>query len=146
MCCCRQGMIQPVSQRISSTFLTFWYARTAPTSLSMMPVFQYSDRKHRGYHRAPVQTCASSGSRYGNPVRITSSYAKMTASAFLPGKKRRSLRGGFWQNTGLGLSLAREIPDITGITINESGEPGKGARFEMTVPKGAWQIAGKVAG
>jgi len=41
---------------------------------------------------------------------------------------------------GLGLFLAREILSITGITIHETGEPGKGARFEMTVPKGAWRM------
>jgi len=39
------------------------------------------------------------------------------------------------------LIFVREILDITGITIRETGEPGKGARFEMTVPKGAWRIA-----
>ena len=36
--------------------------------------------------------------------------------------------------------FVREILDITGITITETGEPGKGARFEMTVPKGAWRM------
>ena len=49
---------------------------------------------------------------------------------------------GFGKNTGLGLALSREILDITGITIVETGEPGKGARFEMMVPKGAWRMAG----
>ncbi len=34
----------------------------------------------------------------------------------------------------------REILDIIGITIKETGEPGKGARFEMVVPKGAWRM------
>jgi|WetSurMetagenome_2_1015567.scaffolds.fasta_scaffold12135_5 signal transduction histidine kinase len=42
---------------------------------------------------------------------------------------------GFGKNTGLGLALSREILYITGITIQETGKPGKGARFEMTVPK-----------
>jgi CheY-like chemotaxis protein len=42
-------------------------------------------------------------------------------------------------NTGLGLALSREILDITGIAIKETGEPGKGARFEMTMPKGMWR-------
>jgi signal transduction histidine kinase len=37
------------------------------------------------------------------------------------------------------LIFVREILDITGITITENGEPGKGARFEMTVPKGMWR-------
>jgi signal transduction histidine kinase len=49
---------------------------------------------------------------------------------------------GFGKNTGPGLFLAREISDITGITIKETGEPGKGARFEITVPKRAWRMAG----
>ena len=38
------------------------------------------------------------------------------------------------------LIFVREILDITGITITENGEPGKGARFEMTVLKGAWRM------
>ncbi len=41
-----------------------------------------------------------------------------------------------------GLFFAREILSITGITITETGESGKGARFEMAVPKGAWRKAG----
>ncbi|MCX6690542.1 MAG: PAS domain S-box protein [Methanoregula sp.] len=38
------------------------------------------------------------------------------------------------------LIFVREILDITGITIRETGSPGKGARFESTVPKGMWRI------
>ena len=57
-------------------------------------------------------------------------------------EKERIFDRGYGKNTGLGLTLAREILDITGITINECGEPGKGARFEMTVPKGMWRKAG----
>ncbi len=37
------------------------------------------------------------------------------------------------------LIFVREILDITGITIRENGEPGNGARFEMTVPKGSYR-------
>jgi len=43
------------------------------------------------------------------------------------------------------LIFVREILDITGITISETGEPGKGARFEMMVPKGALRMTGKSA-
>ena len=57
-------------------------------------------------------------------------------------EKKKIFDRGFGKNTGMGLFLAREILDITGITIKETGEPGKGARFEMTVPEGAWRIAG----
>ena len=60
-------------------------------------------------------------------------------------EKERIFERGFGKNTGMGLFLAREILDITGITIRETGEPGKGARFEITVPKGAWRIAGEGA-
>ena len=60
------------------------------------------------------------------------------------GEKEQIFNKGFGKNTGLGLALSREILDITGITIRETGEPGKGARFEMTVPKGMWRFAGKV--
>ena len=55
-------------------------------------------------------------------------------------EKEKIFERGFGKNTGIGLFLAREILSITGITITENGEPGKGARFEMTVPKGAWRF------
>jgi len=42
------------------------------------------------------------------------------------------------------LFLSQEILSITGITITETGEPGKGARFEITVPKGAYRFTGTV--
>jgi len=57
--------------------------------------------------------------------------------------KRRLFTQGFGKHTGLGLFLTREILSITGITITETGEPGKGARFEITVPAGAWRHAGQ---
>nr|WP_319375226.1 ATP-binding protein [uncultured Methanoregula sp.] len=56
--------------------------------------------------------------------------------------KARLFNRGFGKNTGLGLFLSREILSITGITIAETGEPGKGARFEMVVPMGAYRFTG----
>ena len=53
--------------------------------------------------------------------------------------KKRLFMKGFGRNTGLGLFLSREILSITGISIIENGEPGKGARFEITVPKGTYR-------
>jgi signal transduction histidine kinase len=44
-------------------------------------------------------------------------------------EKERIFDRGFGKNTGLGLTLAREILDIIGIIIRETGESGKGARF-----------------
>ncbi|EHQ36216.1 PAS domain S-box protein [Methanoplanus limicola] len=53
--------------------------------------------------------------------------------------KEKIFKRGVGANTGLGLFLIREILAITGITIRENGVHGKGARFEMTVPAGAWR-------
>jgi signal transduction histidine kinase len=55
--------------------------------------------------------------------------------------KKRLFTRCFGKNTGLGLFLAREILSITGSTITENGVPGKGARFEITVPKGMYRFA-----
>jgi signal transduction histidine kinase len=52
----------------------------------------------------------------------------------------RIFEQGFGKNTGLGLFLSREILAITGLTINKNGVPGTGARFEITVPKGAYRF------
>ncbi|MDO8872062.1 MAG: PAS domain S-box protein [Methanoregula sp.] len=59
------------------------------------------------------------------------------------GDKKHLFERGFGRHTGLGLFLSREILSITGITITETGEPGKGARFEITVPKGMYRFSGQ---
>jgi len=55
-------------------------------------------------------------------------------------KEQIFLRSGGTSASSGSLIFVREIFDITGITIRETGEPGKGARFEMVVPKGMWRI------
>jgi PAS domain S-box-containing protein len=57
-------------------------------------------------------------------------------------KKEAIFNRGYFKHTGFGLYLSREILGITGITIAETSEPGKGARFEITVPKGAYRFTG----
>ncbi len=59
-----------------------------------------------------------------------------------PGEKERIFERCFGENTGLGLYLIREILGITGIGVAERGEPGKGARFEMLIPQGAYRFSG----
>lgn len=54
-------------------------------------------------------------------------------------KKEKIFERGFGNHTGLGLFLSREILGITGISIIETGDYGKGARFEMHVPAGAFR-------
>jgi len=54
-------------------------------------------------------------------------------------EKEKIFEYGYGKNTGMGLFLAREILGLTGISIRESGEPGRGARFEVRVPEGMWR-------
>ncbi|MDP2796328.1 MAG: PAS domain S-box protein [Methanoregula sp.] len=79
--------------------------------------------------------------RDGNEVLV----CEDDGDGVLAEEKEKIFERGFGKNTGLGLTLTREILSITGITITETGEPGKGARFEMTVAKGAWRMAGNGA-
>jgi len=55
-------------------------------------------------------------------------------------EKKKIFERGYGKNTGLGLFLSREILAITGIGISETGIPGKGARFELSVPKGVYRL------
>ncbi|MFA6225008.1 MAG: ATP-binding protein [Methanoregula sp.] len=54
-------------------------------------------------------------------------------------EKELIFKRGYGKNTGLGLTLSREILAVTGIFIIETGKPGKGARFEIHVPSHAWR-------
>jgi PAS domain S-box-containing protein len=58
-----------------------------------------------------------------------------------PEDKKHLFERGFGKHTGLGLFLSREILSITGITLSETGIPGEGARFEIAVPKAAFQFS-----
>ena len=59
----------------------------------------------------------------------------------IPAHDKQSIfEKGYGKNTGLGLFLSREILAITNITIQESGEFQRGARFEMHVPKSVYRL------
>jgi PAS domain S-box-containing protein len=55
--------------------------------------------------------------------------------------KEKIFKREYYRNTGYGLFLVAEILGITGLSIKENGEPGKGARFEIFVPPGAFRFA-----
>ena len=55
--------------------------------------------------------------------------------------KERIFKREYYRNTGYGLFLAREILSISGLTIKETGEPGKGARFEILAPPGSFRFS-----
>ena len=54
--------------------------------------------------------------------------------------KGRIFERGVGRNTGMGLFLTREILGITGITIEENGVYGQGARFEILIPRGMFRF------
>ncbi len=53
-------------------------------------------------------------------------------------------QAGYGKNTGYGLFLAKEIVTSSGMTIAETGEDGKGARFEIFVPLGKFRRPSEV--
>lgn len=55
--------------------------------------------------------------------------------------KERIFNRGYGKNTGFGLFLSREILEITGISISECGDAGRGARFEMHIPNSEYRFA-----
>lgn len=56
--------------------------------------------------------------------------------------KERIFERGYGKGTGWGLFLVREILAITGATITENGEPGKGSRFLVRFPPGTFRNGG----
>ena len=55
-------------------------------------------------------------------------------------EKEKIFERGYGKNIGYGLFMAREILAITDLTIRETGEPGKGARYDIHVPKRYYRI------
>ncbi|NLV28372.1 MAG: PAS domain S-box protein [Methanomicrobiales archaeon] len=60
-------------------------------------------------------------------------------SGIRPEEKELIFKQGYGKNTGIGLALSREILAVTEITIIETGQENKGARFEITIPSGKWK-------
>jgi PAS domain S-box-containing protein len=61
--------------------------------------------------------------------------------AGVPGEYKEAIfQRKYFRHTGFGLFLSRTILGITGMTIRETGKPGKGAKFEILVPVGAYRF------
>ena len=92
--------------------------------------------RHNGAKMSYIRVTASQ-----NPSKIDELVISVEDDGLGVGKedKPHLFTKGFGKNTGLGLYLSKEILSITGLTIQETGEPGKGARFEILVPKGKYR-------
>ncbi len=55
-------------------------------------------------------------------------------------KKKIIFERGVGRNSGLGLFYTREILGMTGMSIRETGTYGKGAQFEITIPKKCYRF------
>ena len=78
----------------------------------------------------PAAIAAKAWEEYGEVIICEDDGAGVPAD-----EKEKIFSYGFGKNTGLGLFLSREILNITGISIKETGELHKGARFEITCPQ-----------
>jgi len=89
--------------------------------------------------------------RHGQNIsKITFSYEKRNGTIIIideddgigvpEDKKEKIFTREYYKNSGLGLFISRDILDITGLLITETGKEGKGARFEILVPKGKYKI------
>jgi len=61
-----------------------------------------------------------------------------------PEEKNMIFDRGYGKGTGLGLFFVREVLSITRMTIKETGMSGQGARFEIAVPRGAYQFPSRM--
>jgi len=75
---------------------------------------------------------------------VTQGGLVMTVEGNGKGISKNLKEGIFERDTGItpvpGLFLVRQILSITGISICETGQPGRGARFEILVPNGAYRF------
>ena len=88
--------------------------------------------------------------RYGEKITRISSYwyedganaiwvVEDDGTGIAEDMKERIFRKGVGKHTGLGLFLAREILEITGLVITETGKEGEGAVFKIVIPPWAWE-------
>jgi PAS domain S-box-containing protein len=89
-------------------------------------------------HGQTVTEISVSHTRYGNGLKIV---WEDNGVGIVPQEKDLIFERGYGKNTGLGMFLSREILAITGMTIAETGEPGAGARFEISVPEGKFLVS-----
>ncbi len=89
--------------------------------------------RHGGKHLKRIRFSTSTS---GNSLVII---CEDDGSGIPADEKEKIFIRGYGKNRGFGLFLIREILAITGITVEENGVPGEGARFWITVPEGVYR-------
>lgn len=90
--------------------------------------------------------------RYGKTITVIRFYGRESYEGYIlccedngvgiPDQHKEGIfKREYYQHTGFGLNLSREILDITGLSIRETGEAGRGARFEIIIPKGQYRFS-----
>jgi PAS domain S-box-containing protein len=118
---------------ISVSVLPFWiYAD--PLSVKVMYNLLENALRHGGFGMTLVRVTAEE--QPGGELVIA---IEDNGAGIPPDQKEHIFEHGFGKNTGLGLTLSREILAVTDIHLIETGVPGTGARFEMHIPPQSWR-------
>ena len=102
----------------------------------MFPKVVYNLIENAVRHSGRATLLTISSQETGNMLRIV---FQDNGSGITPEDKVHLFERGFGKHTGLGLFLIREILKISNTQIVENSEPGRGARFEITLPSGSWR-------
>jgi len=147
------GIALPEWQNVNAS------VQKAAAGLPMRDIRVHVDRSDLDIYADPLfrkvfHNLIENALNYGGPemktIRVSSEVSEQGLTLFCEddgagissGDKKNLFTRGFGRHTGLGLFLSQEILAITGITITEEGEPGRGARFRITVPEGAYRVTG----
>jgi PAS domain S-box-containing protein len=149
------GVKSPEWQRISdiarstaATFITPDFSCEIPEDLPelfadplLAKVFYHLFENSRQHGGAITRICMSTRETGPGLTIIVAD----NGAGVSPEEKQHIFERGSGKKFGHGLFLSRDILAITGISIRETGIPGKGARFEIAVPQGSFRPAGKPA-
>jgi PAS domain S-box-containing protein len=114
--------------------------RVAPVELFTDPLTSkviynlFENALRHGGHATRIQLSSA-----GQPDGTLAFIVEDNGNGVKDEEKELIFHRGFGKNTGLGLTLSRDILAVTGITITENGVFGKGARFEIRIPPAAWR-------
>jgi len=144
------GVAEPGWYKVSDVMQKAWVTRNVPSSVSChidANLVIYADM----LIEKVFYNLIDNSLRHGRDITTITLISRITDQSALiiyeddgggivSEEKEKIFARGFGKNTGYGLFLVGEILGITSITIKETGAPGTGVRFEITVPHGGFMI------